>query len=90
MDRVNIGVVVNSPGKCWSHKKKYLGMYKSVRLTGPPYDLTPEYTFDEGAVTDLELKFTEVPCKALTGGRRRKSRKSRKTRRNRRNRTNRR
>lgn len=63
-------LVVND-GKCWKHKGKYMGKYLSFRLVGRTYDPDPEYTFENGVVSDLGLKFTEVKCEEpKTGGKR--------------------
>ena len=49
-------------GKYWNHKGKYMGKYVSFNLVGLDHDPDPEYTFEKGVVSGLDLKFTEVPC----------------------------
>jgi len=71
-------------GKCYSHKGVYLGAYQSMKLVGSAWDPDPEYTFAKGKKSGAHLYFTEVPCQA-GGGRRRKSRNHRRNRKNRRN-----
>jgi hypothetical protein len=62
MDNTPGTSLVIGDGKCWSHKGKYMGKYLNYKLIGRVYDLDPEYTFEHGTVSDLGLKFTEVPA----------------------------
>jgi len=48
--------------KCWTHKKKYLGKYKSHAMVGRVFDQDHQYTFENGVVTGVGLKFTETAC----------------------------
>jgi hypothetical protein len=61
MDTTPANTLVVGDGKYWKHKGKYMGRYLSFKLIGRPYDPDPEYTFENGVVSDLGLKFTEVP-----------------------------
>jgi hypothetical protein len=61
MDTTPANNLVLGTNQFWKHKGKYLGRYLSFRLVGRPYDPDPEYTFEYGVVSDLGLKFTEVP-----------------------------
>jgi len=45
-----------------------MGKYLRFELVGRPYDPDPEYTFENGVVSDLGLKFTEVPCEEIKKG----------------------
>jgi len=60
MDKTPGYSLVIGDGKCWKHKKQYLGKYLKFKLVGRPNDPDPEYTFEHGVVSDLGLKFTEV------------------------------
>jgi len=51
-------------GKCYSHAGKYMGVYLSFKLVGRVYDPDPEYTFENGVVDGLGLKFTFVKSEA--------------------------
>jgi hypothetical protein len=75
MDTTPANALVVGDGKCWEHKGTYMGKYTSFRLVGRPYDPDPEYTFENGIVSGLGLKFTEVPCVDSKKGGKRKTRK---------------
>lgn len=75
MDTTPGSALVANDGKCWKHKGKYMGKYLSFKLTGRPYDPDPEYTFENGVVCNIGLKFTEVPCEDAKKGGTRKNRK---------------
>ena len=55
-------------GKYWKHKGKYMGKYLSFKLVGAIHDPDPEYTFEKGVVSNLGLKFTEVPYETSEKG----------------------
>lgn len=74
-DKTPGNTLVVGDGKCWKHKGKYMGKYLKFQLVGRSYDPDPEYTFEHGVVSDLGLKFTEVPCEESKKGGKRKTRK---------------
>ena len=59
MDKVAGNTLVLGSGY-WSHEGRYLGKYLSFKLIGRIYDPDPEYTFEHGVVSGLDLKFTQV------------------------------
>jgi len=60
IDKIDANTLIIGDGRCWSHKQKYLGKYLRFQLVGRVYDPDPEYTFENGTVTGLNVKFTEV------------------------------
>ena len=83
MDKVPGRDLVVGDGKCWKHKGEYMGKYLSFQLIGRPYDPDPEYTFENGVVSDLGLKFTEVACQEKKGGTRKNKKRGNNKRKNR-------
>ena len=64
MDTVAGNALVLGSGY-WSHGGKYLGRYLSFKLIGRIYDPDPEYTFEHGVVSGLDLKFTQVSSQKI-------------------------
>jgi hypothetical protein len=68
MDTTPGNTLIIGDGKCWKHMGKYLGKYIRFELVGRMYDPDPEYTFENGVVYGLGMKFTEVPCEETKSG----------------------